>query len=96
MDFDNCWAIRCSGCPRFFCAWCMTYDCDTMDACHDHVRECRDNPNPGAVYGDYVYWRNRHVPEKRQRRINDTVNMVYKEVMGPINDSLIHSLRNLD
>ena len=55
----------------------MTYMGATMEECHDHVRACADNPNPGAAYGDYDYWLNQHVPKKRQRRIDDASRMIF-------------------
>lgn len=74
----------------------MTYDCETMETCHEHVKECRDNPHPGAIYGDYVYWLQRHVPNKRRHRINDTVHRFHHQVFGGIHASIRDSLRNLE
>ena len=37
IDFDGCFALRCSRCPCHFCGWCGA-DCGG-DA-HPHVRQC--------------------------------------------------------
>ena len=41
LDFDGCFALRCSACPCAFCGWCLM-DCGT-DA-HPHVRTCSSRP----------------------------------------------------
>ena len=38
-DFDECFALRCSGCDSNFCGWCLR-DFGTADA-HDHTAGCR-------------------------------------------------------
>ena len=70
-DFDNCFCIRCRVCPKFMCAWCLTYTDDDSDTCHEHVRNCPENPHPGAVYGDIVYWEDVHRPRKRAKRLEE-------------------------
>jgi len=44
LDFDGCFALKCSRCPCGFCGWCLA-DCGN-DA-HEHVRQCDQKP-PGA------------------------------------------------
>ena len=41
IDFDGCFALKCSMCPCHFCGWCLA-DCGG-DA-HAHVRSCRHKP----------------------------------------------------
>jgi len=41
LDFDGCFALRCSVCPCAFCGWCLQ-DCGT-DA-HPHVLSCCNRP----------------------------------------------------
>ena len=41
VDFDGCFALKCSICPCHFCGWCLA-DCGG-DA-HAHVRTCRHKP----------------------------------------------------
>ena len=44
LDFEGCFALKCSKCPCGFCGWCLA-DCGS-DA-HAHVRTCTAKP-PGA------------------------------------------------
>lgn len=44
LDFEGCFALKCSKCPCTFCGWCLA-DCGS-DA-HAHVRKCSAKP-PGA------------------------------------------------
>ena len=43
VDFEGCFAVKCSSCPCGFCAWCFA-DCGS-DA-HPHVMQCPHKP-PG-------------------------------------------------
>ena len=69
FDFDNCWSVKCRSCPKYFCAWCLTYTTSDAEEGHDHVRACPENPHPGAVYGDMDYWERIHRPMKRDNRL---------------------------
>merc|ERR1711972_473806 len=42
LDFDGCFALRCSRCPCGFCAWCGA-DSGSNDA-HAHVQFCQEKP----------------------------------------------------
>ena len=45
VNFEGCFALKCSRCPCAFCGWCL---CDSgSDDAHDHVRTCQHKP-PGA------------------------------------------------
>lgn len=44
IDFEGCFALKCSRCAAGFCAWCGTGGAG--DA-HSHVRQCDHKP-PGA------------------------------------------------
>lgn len=71
-DFDNCFSIQCESCPStFFCAWCLTHVCHDGEESHEHVRVCAENPHPGAIYGDYRFWQDVHLPRKRRKRVSD-------------------------
>ena len=52
-DFHDCFAVTCRDCGKYFCAWCMDpeFVFTSSDAAHNHVRNCQDNAQPGAVYG---------------------------------------------
>ena len=85
--FDACFSIKCPSCPMYFCGWCLQHVSDTSGANHQHVRTCPLNPHPGAVYGDYVRWRDDHVPRKRLRRVKEEVRDVgikLRETLGRI------------
>lgn len=72
-DFDNCFSVTCRACAptTYFCAWCLKYTSFSTDDCHAHVRDCDENPHPGAVYGDMEYWLVVHRARKRKRALKD-------------------------
>jgi hypothetical protein len=80
VDFDECFSLTCSGCGRYFCAWCMDSDSVFTDteAAHDHVRNCQENPHPGAVYGDPMRWHSHCVGMKRERLNTARVSLYHK------------------
>jgi Zinc finger C-x8-C-x5-C-x3-H type (and similar)/Zinc finger, C3HC4 type (RING finger) len=47
IDFDGCFALKCSMCPCGFCGWCL-HDCGT-DA-HSHVSKCKFKTNPSPYF----------------------------------------------
>jgi hypothetical protein len=48
LDFEGCFALKCSSCPCAFCAWCLS---DCGDDAHPHVRSCALKPkDPGRTY----------------------------------------------
>ena len=47
VDFDGCFALKCSRCPCGFCGWCLA-DCG-RDA-HEHVRSCSQKPSGADVF----------------------------------------------
>jgi hypothetical protein len=47
LDFDGCFALKCSSCPCNFCGWCLE-DCGT-DA-HPHVKSCKQKPKTSDSY----------------------------------------------
>jgi hypothetical protein len=81
VDFQDCFALRCHGCDKYFCAWCMDPDSvfTSSDAAHNHVRICDDNPHPGAVYGDPMRWNSHCVGVKRER-LNTARTCLYHKV----------------
>tara|TARA_B110001450_G_scaffold1256_1_gene1483 strand:- start:2877 stop:3947 length:1071 start_codon:yes stop_codon:yes gene_type:complete len=72
-DFDNCFSVTCRACTptTYFCGWCLRYTSSSTDECHAHVRDCDENPHPGAVYGDMTYWLDVHRTRKRKRSLKD-------------------------
>ena len=40
------------GCMKFFCGWCLMR-CTSNNQCHEHVKSCRMNKNPGSYYGSW-------------------------------------------
>jgi hypothetical protein len=72
-DFDNCFSVTCRACTptTYFCGWCLRYTSSSTDECHAHVRDCAENPHPGAVYGDMTYWLDVHRTRKRKRSLKD-------------------------
>ena len=48
LDFDGCFALKCSNCPCAFCGWCLA-DCGN-DA-HSHVKDCRHKLNKDTYFG---------------------------------------------
>lgn len=73
LDFDACFALWCSSCSNYFCAWCVSAESVSADSvvAHNHVRHCPENPHPGAVFGDYKKWKH-HCECKKRKRVDDT------------------------
>jgi hypothetical protein len=59
LDFEGCFALRCSSCPCGFCGWCLQ-DCG-VDA-HAHVATCP------AKLGADLYFGSHELFEKAQRK----------------------------
>ncbi len=52
VDFTDCFAVTCSRCRVFFCAFCIAFTSADNGKCHDHVRECAANTtNKGSYWG---------------------------------------------
>ena len=49
VDFDGCFALKCSMCPCHFCGWCLA-DCGNSCDAHAHVRTCRHKPAGADVF----------------------------------------------
>ncbi|CAE8605153.1 unnamed protein product [Polarella glacialis] len=47
LDFEGCFALKCSRCECVFCGWCLT-DCGPDS--HEHVRTCNLKPNGADLY----------------------------------------------
>ena len=94
-DFDNCFSVKCRACPKYVCAWCLTHTTDDSDESHEHVRNCDENPHPGAVFGDMEYWEDVHRPKKRAKCLDNS----QEAIMGAIGDSvrrLVHVCDSLE
>jgi len=65
VDFEGCFALRCSRCPCAFCAWCGA-DCG-HDA-HQHVPQCRERPRGGDPFYDTLA-RFQDAQARRRRRL---------------------------
>ena len=65
VDFDGCFALKCSRCPCGFCGWCLA-DCG-RDA-HEHVRSCSQKPPGADVYFASVE-QFKAAQRRRQRRL---------------------------
>lgn len=50
-DHSACMAVVCCSCPQRFCACCQAPAADAS-ACHDHVKVCEFNLNPGSYFHD--------------------------------------------
>ena len=49
VDFDGCFALKCSMCPCHFCGWCLA-DCGNSRDAHAHVATCRHKPAGADVF----------------------------------------------
>ena len=49
VDFDGCFALKCSMCPCHFCGWCLA-DCGNSRDAHAHVRTCGHKPAGADVF----------------------------------------------
>jgi hypothetical protein len=89
-DFDNCFSVTCRACAptTYFCAWCLRYTSSSSDDCHAHVRDCAENPHPGAVYGDMEYWLVVHRARKRRRSFMDACDLM-RSVIAEAHNALL-------
>ena len=62
-DFTGCCAVECN-CKRYICGICIA-GCSDSNSCHDHVKSCSYNVNPGNYSNDENQLRAAH----RLRRI---------------------------
>ncbi len=46
---DGCCAVRCTQCSTYFC-WLCFQESATSKGCHDHVRQCKENPVRGDLF----------------------------------------------
>eukprot|EP00928_Gymnodinium_smaydae_P086801 TRINITY_DN71224_c0_g1_i1.p1 TRINITY_DN71224_c0_g1~~TRINITY_DN71224_c0_g1_i1.p1 ORF type:complete len:1363 (-),score=227.25 TRINITY_DN71224_c0_g1_i1:302-3889(-) len=66
IDFEGCFALKCSRCSCAFCAWCLA-DGGDSDA-HRHVRSCREKPaSADTFFGSAEQFR--EAQARRQRRL---------------------------
>jgi len=66
VDFDGCFALKCSGCRCGFCAWCLQ-DCG-QDA-HAHVLACPASLQRGQYHSTW----DQFTAAQRDRRQNDVL-----------------------
>lgn len=80
-EFQDCFAVQCAWCSKWFCAWCISPDFvfDNSHAAHRHVRDCYENPRQGAVYGDYNEW-DAHCNKKKRKRLKETKQLIFNEM----------------
>lgn len=50
VDFDGCFALRCSRCLAGLCAWCGR-SCENQTVAHGHVVACPFAPRQNQLYG---------------------------------------------
>ena len=51
VDFSDCFALTCSRCRGYFCAWCLD-TCESWQQSHRHVAGCALNRSPNrSVFG---------------------------------------------
>eukprot|EP01041_Mallomonas_annulata_P013108 gene13108-27681_t len=62
LDFDGCFAVRCSTCHFGFCGWCLK-DCG-RDA-HAHVKTCRRSMQRGGLNGTQAQFNQIHSERRK-------------------------------
>ncbi|CAK9013451.1 unnamed protein product [Durusdinium trenchii] len=68
VDFDGCFALRCSRCHAGLCAWCGK-SCENQTVAHDHVRSCPFAPHQDQLYGSQEQFQSVS-RERRLERLN--------------------------
>ncbi len=63
LDFTGCFALSCSFCHRYFCAWCICLQ--SAVNVHDHVAACPEGSLPGYHHGLNVFNAHHRVRRKR-------------------------------
>jgi hypothetical protein len=66
-DFVGCFALKCSTCSTWFCAWSLT-DCGNFQAAHAHVQNCVENRADGDYFCTLEQFHH-HQAERGQRLI---------------------------
>ena len=87
VDFEGCFALKCSRCPCGFCGWCLR-DCGA-DA-HEHVRACAAKPR-----GADVYFGSLQQFEEAQRKRQKGLIRAYldREVEGDLKGEVVEACR---
>ena len=107
-DWDACMAVqhlcedangRQFGCMRYFCGWCLER-CASNSQCHEHVKRCPLNKNPGSYYGSWAQFLQTQASVRAQK-INQYLNVhidraVDNDNGGLTRDELISAIRETD
>lgn len=87
VDFDGCFALRCSRCLAGLCAWCGK-SCANQTVAHDHVRACPFAPHHDQLYGT----REQFEKASRERRL-ERLNRFLTAVERGTRQRLLHVLQ---
>ena len=69
VNFDGCFALKCSRCPCGFCGWCLE-DSGSDDA-HEHVRTCRQKPAGADLFFGTENQFKQAVNKRRRRLLSE-------------------------
>ena len=114
-DWDACMAVQHSsedihghqyGCMRYFCGWCMM-KCKSNSQCHQHVKRCPLNKNPGSYFGREEQYKQVHATMKKDKlnnyfnihmnpEFNNDNNNNNNNNEGLTRDDVINALKNSD
>ena len=103
IDFDGCFAVQHSegehgqykqGCGLYFCGWCLE-KFESNYGCHNHVKVCQHNLQPGSYYGTKDNFNRVHAQRRRASVLTYLQNVVDVQEREEIKKALIRDLNDL-
>jgi hypothetical protein len=91
IDFEGCFAVRCSACTCNFCAWCLL---DCGDDAHAHVKRCPKSLVPGGYYGQLKQFNEVHA-KRRQQEVAAYLRNLSRDEMNAVKEAIAMDIKDL-
>ncbi|KAL6059559.1 IBR domain-containing protein [Balamuthia mandrillaris] len=95
VDFDGCFALKCSRCNASFCGWCLQ-DCGKN--AHPHVKMCASNNNRGGggrgYHGSFAQFEEAQ-RRRREKRVREYLQLLGREEREQVMVTLKQELEDL-
>lgn len=75
LDFEGCFALKCSNCQTNFCAWCIRFSAPDV---HGHVLECQERTGNGLFHSLALF--KEHHRSRRKKLVIERLSTETREV----------------